>query len=79
MSNKETQCRKLYNKDIEYNKNKKLAYLFGSEIFVKKICDYLNDLYLISIELKNQGFQNNVLGYIRGWYIWNISDFIRLR
>lgn len=64
MSNKETQCRKLYNKDVKFNKDKKLAYLFGSEIFVKKICDYLNDLGLISIELKNQGFQNNVLGYI---------------
>ena len=71
MSEKETQCRQLYNKDTNFNENKKLAYLFSSKIFVKKLCDYLDDLGLISIEAKekDQGFKNTIAGNI----IWGVS------
>ena len=69
MSEKETQCRKLYTENVKFNENKKLAYLFGSNIFVKKLCSYLDDLGLISIEAKGEGVKNNIIGNI----IWGIS------
>lgn len=69
MSEKETQCRQLYNKDTNFNENKKLAYLFSSKIFVKKLCDYLDDLGLISIEARGKGIKNDLIGNL----IWATS------
>lgn len=69
MSEKETQCRQLYNKDTNFNENKKLAYLFSSKIFVKKLCDYLHDLGLISIEARGKGIKNDLIGNL----IWATS------
>lgn len=67
MSNEDTQCSKLYNTKVEFDKTKKLAYLFGSKIFVKKLCEYIDDLGLISMEGRGQGIKNNLVGGI----IWN--------
>ena len=74
MSEKETQCRKLYTENVKFNENKKLAYLFSSKIFVKKLCSYLDDLGLISMEAKekHEGFKEEpILGNIK-WSIGGI-------